>query len=417
MQYIGSKVAPRRATVEELFPIVANILQFPSETRFLVFDETRLSLRPLDATAPANDSNSQAVHLIFQIPVEDPFPQTNYEWTVPKPETEGDQPPIRAVKFGYPTTVDKFLEGGVEAIVYDFDHPDEPVFEASFPPEVKLADFKQFLACELGWLYNPEENSIAIYKNTPGEKAPGTLPIEEFQGFGLTAQFSSNATLKYMIWVERNERIPEDVYRRSQVFVVNYQAGPSIPAVQHRLLMEQNPTVGEVISALETVLPARVQDVSVYRVLNHSIESRLQREKRLFHGDNVLFVAESTAFMEAPNEKVLRAVHAQSEGGKLKLGMNPFFITVTLSEKIPDFQKRLQEAIGATDEDFKNLYILIGLPTMRFVPRLALHGDGLMSDALAAQGGVADPHLFIVRLSEGKGGAGKGKHPSLKRHN
>jgi hypothetical protein len=179
--------------------------------------------------------------------------------------------------------------------------------------------------------------------------------------------------------------------------------------------MKQNPIVSEVLTELEKIQRLPVEGVVVYRVLNHLIESKLKNDQKLFHGDNVLFVAAVNVVKEGQNEKVLRVAHAVNENGKLRPWQEPFFVRILCSEKVPDFLKRIQRAINVNSDDFDKFYVILGLPDIRCSNHAALHGEGFMSEVLIAQRGVSNPYVFIIHPLEARETSAKLKVPFLKR--
>jgi hypothetical protein len=344
----------------------------------------------------------EAFHFIFQIPENVEIPPTEFKWEVPV-AADGAPAPLRNVKYGYPKSVERFLEPGIETTVFRFEDMETPLFEASFPNSIRLPEFKQFLVSEIdGEEYDPLMDSIAIYKNLPGSDIPSPVPIEEYRGYGLTPYFSSNATQKYKIWVRRNRGIPEEKYRRSQPFMIVYQRAVGVETERHQIFTSQNPRVGDIVDQLVSDRVLGDPNVVVHRVLNYLIENRLDSDQRLFHGDNVLFITSEDVVRENQGEKVLRAVHAFRESDMVRLYGNPFFCTVILTDTCAEASEKLQTMFNTDEDESGKFSFMLGTQKPRFSQRALLHGTGTVADALAAQGTFTDPYLYVLHPTESK---------------
>jgi hypothetical protein len=403
IQYLGAFLLDRPPAVGALFPTVAKILQFPEDTRFIAFDIAEEIPRMLSDTDSLSNPPKEAFHFIFQLPMNVEMPPTEFKWEVPIPS---DSKPItlRTVKYGYPKTIEQFLEPGIKANVFQFDEIETPLFEASFPIGIRLDDFKQFLVKEIdGEEDDPLKDSITIYNNIPESEVRATVPMEEYREYGLTPYFSSIATLKYRIWVQRNRGIPEERYRSSQQFMIVYQNAVGAATERHHIFTPQNPTVGDVVDQLVRDRVLSDPNVVVHRVLNYLIESRLNNEQRLFRGDNVVFITTEHALESNEGEKVIRAVHAVKENDLFRPYGDPFFFTVILSDTCDDALEKFQKIFNPEDEESAKFSLILVTQKGRSIQRTVIQGKGTIADALAAQSAVTDPYLYVLHEKENKG--------------
>jgi hypothetical protein len=362
------------------------MLDFPPGTRFEVFDGGT----PLADTAVPAGYAHQAVHLTFQLPPSAPLPHTSHRWLLTSDVPgEGAMLYMRTVNFGYARTLPAFLAGGIRALVLAGDETFPP-FAVTFPRTVALPALKRFLAAELAWPYEPAERAIALYRGAGAR-------VREFGKYGLTAEFSSNASTAHAISVQLLEMSEEEL-SRSQLFVVTHQDAAGASGSERRRFLPEGGTVGDVLEAFGHTGPG----LRVFRVVDHLIADALSVDAAFPPGDHTLLVVENAVVSPVAGERVLRAAHAVVHGVRLKPFWSPFFVRLILAEKVPAFIAQIQREMEIPNEAFKKLSFLVGEPHPRYSAHVRLAGEGPVSDALAPLRGVADLTLFVVHPPEGK---------------
>jgi hypothetical protein len=168
--------------------------------------------------------------------------------------------------------------------------------------------------------------------------------------------------------------------------MIIYQKTAGVETERHQIFTSQNPRVGDIVDQLVRDRVLGDPNVVVHGVLNYFIENRLNSERRLFHGDNALFVTSEHVVRENPGERVLRAVHAFKESDIIRLYGNPFVCTVVLTDTCAEASEKLQKLFNADEGESAKFSFMLGAQKARFSQRAVLHGTGTIAAALTAHG-------------------------------
>jgi hypothetical protein len=253
---------------------------------------------------------------------------------------------------------------------------------------------------EIGMHYDQRTDTVAIYKSVPGEKAPNLVPVEEYSNCRLLTEFSAHADRKYLIWVRLMKGLSEDRFEMSQTVKVGYQSTQTIAPNQHFCTLPRYLTVAKLLEYLsaKNVIPG--SDLVVYKVVNHTIADRFDIDSLIYKGDDTFFVAKRSVVEPNDGQKVLCAVHAVAKGTKLKPCLDPFFVTVVLTEKVSEFLDRVRHTLGIADNSIAK--IILGNSDLDYDPQTVLRGDDVMANVLAAHSGMNEPLIFIVHPPNAK---------------
>ena len=262
--YIGARKLKADQPVEDLIPYVNQKVHLPIDTDLLVFQETmQHSAQLVDVETTVNTGSI----LIFQI-------SPGIECENPKLD-DFEQPPMSAISksnsgilatpsnlphVSYydlspdlsPTTVDQFMDyklRTLEAVLYEVSEPEKPVASIRFPSNLVWTALKSLIAFAVQVNYDPEKDSIRLYKRDPQTGGPSKVAISTKFAPSMRAALSGSTPARgerYQLFYTFHPGIPEAMIKSMTNYNVEYCEDGFRVNYKARILAKKNSTFRQI---------------------------------------------------------------------------------------------------------------------------------------------------------------------------
>ncbi|KAK8894640.1 hypothetical protein M9Y10_023077 [Tritrichomonas musculus] len=298
IRYIGSRAVRKSLPVSELFPIVNAIVGLPTDTPLIVFQETiqhsaQLISEPQDTLVI--DAGSM---LIFQISpgieIEDPDP-AQFD-----PLADSNVPLQSMSSSGFfdplwsnlpivsyfslhpdlaPTTTDQYMNHKLrtlESVMFDYD--DKTVTGKAivrFPSNLSWPALKRLISIAVKCDYDPEHDSMRIYKRDTMTGGPSKFPISMRFSHSIASSLVGSTPKKgdrLHLFYSIIHGIPESMLMNMANYNVQYSEDGFSVSVSARLLIMKNSTLRKVAFEMQNrgILP-QSDSIRVLQVFNKRI--------------------------------------------------------------------------------------------------------------------------------------------------
>jgi ubiquitin carboxyl-terminal hydrolase 7 len=282
VQYIGVFTITRPDLIASLFPRVAARLGFPVGTTFVIFEELGgggVKRIPTNSGFPTHGTVGA---LILQLDPGASLPPTNCRWAAGMPiQAENKKLKEDAAFEGIPVvhdesraieTVDQFLSGIPEAIVFRFEDPATPVVRIAFGTGLTVPELKRFVARAIGVTYDLAADSLLLFKaDRVNPQVPDQTLLSAHHTRELAYQFS--ATKLYLLFVRFVPGVTEVKLQSLRDLAIDFSEDGYTVLRSTRSYFPTNPKLSEIRDSL--VDPHFVPDVPDFRFLaiwSHTIE-------------------------------------------------------------------------------------------------------------------------------------------------
>jgi len=194
IQYIGYYEPLTDDNVHSLFPIVNEIVGLPLNTPLIVFQETLQ--RTAQHVSPSSTFESAFIGtgtvLVFQVTPGFDCPEPlikrdrkiHSDFPSKGSMSELSKLPLLSYNEFYPerkpVTLDQFFDfrvHSIKAVLCDVVSPQKPTMILRFPSHIRWSALKQFVCGALNISYDPEKDSMCLFKKDPSINGPIKTPI------------------------------------------------------------------------------------------------------------------------------------------------------------------------------------------------------------------------------------------------
>ncbi|OHT06318.1 Clan CA, family C19, ubiquitin hydrolase-like cysteine peptidase [Tritrichomonas foetus] len=261
IQYIGAKIVNDEDYVESVFCYVNKLVQLPESTPLLVFQETTLHTAQL-IDDPQNTKVSEVgTLLIFQISPGIESPEPSFEMI----------PPIHTNKSGFfnptnlkivsyydlnpdlaPATVDQYMDHKLrtlEAVMFDYNDAQNAVAIIRFPSNLSWPALKRLISIAVHRDYDPETDSMRIYKRDTTTGGPSKYPISVRFAPSMRVALSGSAPTKgerSHLYFNILQGIPESMLTSMANYNVQYSENAFTVSCAAKLLILKKSTLRQV---------------------------------------------------------------------------------------------------------------------------------------------------------------------------
>jgi hypothetical protein len=350
--------------------------------------------------------------LILQLDPQKPLFNTNYPWvTTSVAATTEDAKSTEDEFSGLPShstegtneSVDKFLSGSINAILFNFEAPEQAVARIAFSRGSTVAQLKEFVSPILGIRFDPLTDSFLLYKGDTADPSQQFTAISSTLSGEIAYQFSQKKL--YRVYArhvpsvlesrltsltDQSITFSEDGYsitRSTRLYLPHYS---KISEVRRQLIerhvIPDSPQLRFAIvylSNIEQIVTDLDISLSYYQILRIDIIPEDQRD---------------SAAMIIPVGFMKHNTYLTGIG-------NPFFFALRMEEKLQDLRNRLRTALKMEEDEFKKWQIFVtndSRPTYTS-SGVFLKGDKPIGELLESIT-HAGLRLFLVR------GAARGRH-------
>jgi hypothetical protein len=396
LQYLGAFPASNTDPVSVIFPKVCDLLGFPEGTRFTVYEEVGANARLMQSVL-ATSSHYFVGTVILQLEPGVPLPPTTYAWsTTPafqedSTATKEDESVFTGLKVvrapaSAHESIDKFLTGSVEAILFIFESPDSPVVRVSFSTGMSVDAFKKFLADALNIEFDSKNDSFLVYKgDTADPDRPSHYPISSTHSGEIAYQFGSKKLYRIFVRVVRGIsesklssfvdlpiEFSEDGYtvKRALRIYVPWQAHLSDI---RRQLVER-----EIIPDSPNLRFETVHSHTFGNTVIHT-SYRPQHWETL----RIDLVPDD---QQQPGTRLLEGAF-MIQSSYFEATGNPFMFSLRPGEAVPEFSVRLRDALKMSEAQFKKVNLMVSRekPTSA-AAGVALKGSTTVEELIALLG-------------------------------
>jgi hypothetical protein len=375
LQYVGTFPIPKSDPISSLFPKIAERLGFPATTQFVVYEEVGSTAR-LVQTLSQTTSHYAVGTLILQLEAGVALHATTYQWVttpfVHVSDTQGEKdakkksedeaafaglPIVRASSSSH-ADIDKFLTGSVDAILFNFDAPDQPVLRISFSTGMTLEEFKRFVAESLKLQFDQSADSYLLYKgDTTDPNTPQAHPISSLHAGEIAYQFSGKQLYRVFARVVRG--IPESRLSHMTDLAIQYSEDGYTVTKTLRLYVPWDSSLVQIRQQLvdKQVFP-EASDIRVATLWSRSFEKLVKDMNYKPHQWETIRIDVLPEDQRGPDVYLFEGCFMIQEN-YLKATGNPFFFPLKKDEKVPEFAQRLRVALKIGEAEFKKTSLLV----------------------------------------------------------
>jgi ubiquitin carboxyl-terminal hydrolase 7 len=404
IQYIGSRSHLKGKSVRELFPVVSEILHFPPDTEFLVFEEA-ISGAVTQIDAEYCSTASRVSILIFQLAPGTPLPETDYPWksaAIPSPEAAPTASNLREVDysaFRAHATVAQFLRGSYQALLFDYDHRETPIAKLSFPPSLTTQALREFVLHVSGIEVNLERDSVLLYPGDAARPRPTATYLRNSHG-EVAAKFPRTIAL-HRVFMRIVRGIPQSELPLMDEAKISFSANGGLPTQRFRRFFTARAPFGVIRQAL--VADSQLPDVPNLRFWTtsssefHREITTMETEWSSYETIRIDVVPEEQQNLSEGTQLVV--VHLMLDSYTPTLAGLPFYFVFAWDESVADLRARLQAAQGASDADFEQVTVVVSSNDRpRERDRIELTGKDSVRAVIVADAYVeiTEVKLFLV---------------------
>jgi ubiquitin carboxyl-terminal hydrolase 7 len=242
IQYLGARSMRVGEPLSALVPNVNDRVGLPADTPLIVFQETiQHTAQLLDIESSASTGNI----LIFQV-----SPGT---FDVARPLATVPRSNGSVVSYYHlypelsPTTVDQFMDKKLrtlEASLFDVASPDEPAAVVRFPGNLAWPAFKRLISVAIHKEYDPETDSIRLFKKDKLTNRPSQVPIS--MKFTTSMRTALGASSKVQLFFSFHPGIPETLLKLMANYNVQYSANGFSVDSSAKLLIRKESTLRQI---------------------------------------------------------------------------------------------------------------------------------------------------------------------------
>jgi hypothetical protein len=398
LQYVGAFTVRRADPVAALFPVVAAHLGFPRDTAFLVFEETASGPLRRMASPQIAPSATWVAALIFQLPPGAPLPQTSYPWAAASlAQTEeavaeaSDGLPFVRHEGTTVETVNLFLLGAVDAVLFRYENPSAPIARISFGTGLTVIELQTFIARVLGVQFNPTADSLLLFK---ADMANSQIPISSSSPGEVAYQFSQKKL--HRILARYVPSVPEGKLRSLIDLAVAFSEDGYFITRSTQVFFPAMITVSQVRQFL--INSNFIPDVPNLRFLliwSQSIESvvkDLDTQVRRYRSMRLDLVPPDQVNLP-PRSLLVQSARVHEDFSVVGL---PFLFVLRLAEPVSDLAVRIRTALHLTEAE--RLFLSNTSHVSSFAACVELIPGKTVEACLAGEP-ARDPRLFVLKTS------------------
>jgi hypothetical protein len=409
IQYIGSRIHPKTLLAKELFPVVSEILRFPPDTRFLVFEEA-LSGSVTSIDSEQHIMASYASVLIFQLEPGLALPETDYPWKPPtaaNPEAPrpATVPGLREVDYSTFTgnaadaTVDQFLKGSLQALLFAYDSRETPIAKLSFPSSLATHALRDFVLHVSGIAINPDRDSVLIYPGDAARPRPAATYLRDIHGEVATKFLRTVALHRVFIRVVRG--VPQLELPLKLEARIAFSENGGLPTKRFRRFLTADAPFADIRQAL--VAAGDIPDLPNLRFWT-TWASEFYREIETMAStwcsyEKIRIDLVPDSQLDLMDESELVVVHLMVDAPGGQVAGEPFYFVFDWEESVAELRRRLQAVQGASDEEFEKITLAVSSedhPTQ--AERIELTGEESVRVVVESDPSVeiTDVKLFLL---------------------
>ena len=297
IQYIGAKIVKDNDYVSNLFPYVNELVHLPEATPLIVFQETIQHTAQLISDPQNTTYEEVGILLIFQISPGIEAPDPYFEAVIPSSPVRPNilNPKSLPIVSYYdlnpslaPTTVDQYMDHKLrtlEAVMFDHDDPTNDVAIIRFPANLSWPALKRLISIAVHRDYEPENDSMRIYKRDTTTGGPSKYPISMKFPPSMRAALAGSAPSKgerSHLFFSIIQGIPESMMSSMANYNVQYSENAFTITRSSRLLIKKGSTPRQVAYEMQNrgLLP-QSDSIRVLQVVGNRIISELDFEESI----------------------------------------------------------------------------------------------------------------------------------------
>lgn len=364
LQYVSEFNIKKNQPVSALYPQINEKLGFPADTKLITYIPTFTSPKLIENShtfEEAESSNDSLKLLIVQQELNTPILEPKIEFVPEIKDEEAskeEKPTFERIKdipiynhsdINNPLTLSysKYViskSPEMEILIFGFENPSKPLFYVQFNNYTLLNDLKIYITQKLGYNYDPEKDSVEIYKED--DKNPGNPAIspQTLSNSMSSWVFGSNGKINN-IYVYYHQNLSEAELEKTNLYTIYLQTDGYNVDQTFRFRMVKSCLVSDLLSSL--IKEKKLSKDKQYRfceVYASKIYKELKPEETLLspYFPYLLQIIPKDQEEIKENEMLINGTHAYvSEFGSFDTFGDPFFIKLVPEEKFVDFKKRL----------------------------------------------------------------------------
>lgn len=417
--YIGAKTIKATEPIEELIPYVNKKVHLPIDTDLLVFQETiQHTAQLLDVETTVNTGSI----LIFQIspgfacenPNFDEIEELPPAFIMRSPSGSLAMPSNLPFVSYYdlspdlqPTTVDQFMDyklRTLEAVLYEVSEPETPVASIRFPSNLVWTALKSLIAVAVQTSYDPEKDSIRLYKRDPSTGGPSKVAISTKFSPSMRAALSGSSPARgerYQLFYSVHPGIPEAMIKSMTNYNVEYCEDGFRVNYKARILAKKNSTLRHLAFEMQNRgLMPQSDSYRVVVIVDHRIvEIYEDFDIEFTRYDATLrfeLVPQEQRWMDEDDDLLLRVSRGYvSPTGQLHYILDPFVFVAKGSKRVSDLVAELIDWAEIPREE-REFTIVMKMISDRSAGKLT--GDETVSDVVKTGGlFIWEPKLEKVK--------------------
>lgn len=374
IRYIGARTVKREMFVSDLFPIVNERVGLPIDTPLTVFEETVQHTAQLLSNPSTTTTNEVGRLLIFQV-------SPGIEITGPDPTLfdtfDGSEIPLQSISSsGFfdpqwsnlpivsyyllhpdlaPTTIDQYMNHKLrtlESVMFDYDDETRTgISIVRFPANLSWPALKRLISIAVSRDYEPENDSMRIYKRNPSTGGPSKFPISMKFSHSIASSLIGSMPKRgdrLHLFFSIIHGIPESMLVNMANYDVQYSEDGFSVSRSARLLIEKNSSLRKVAFEMQNrgILPVS-DSIRVLQVVDRRIVQFFERpDDQIVNNSNTILRFENVPIEQRNFDDKVNVYVPVSHGyidsyDKPHFVVDPFLYMCSLDEKLIDIREPL----------------------------------------------------------------------------